>query len=304
MAWSCTECRVGGVAHESVRLKVVSWQGGCMARFVPLSVRRGRRAPFEFVDGIPDHIRAKLEEWVEGFFDFGHYAGGLAVDNIDAAITALQLPVVERAPADRFSELMDLASSDDERFLDLLDFVCVASSQQRRDALDRILDGGMSIYRVSAGAPFALEERVTEEARAALAGAVDHTDLAAEHLTQAWASAYGRDRDATAAWNSAVKAIEHLLHPIVEPKNAKATLGSMVSALRNRPEGWSFEIAARHGDRTARPFLQALELIGYEPGRHGTDPSRATIEQARVVVLQAVTIVEWLRAGALVRVDR
>lgn len=294
----------GGVVHRFARLKTVPWQGRSMARFVPLSVRRGRRTPFEFVDGIPDHIKVQVAEWVEPFFLSDDIFGGPRTEAIDTVITALQWPIVQREPSVRLHELTKYAYSDEERLLDLLDLLCAVGSPQSRDALDRILDDGMSIYRVSAAAPFALEERVTEEARAALAAAVNHSDRAAEHLAQAWASAYGRGRDATAAWNSAVKAIEHLLHPIVEPKNAKATLGSMVAALRNRPEGWKFEIAAKGDDRSARPFLQALELIGYEPGRHGTDPNRATIEQARVVVLQAVTIVEWLRAGALVRVAR
>jgi len=114
--------------------------------------------------------------------------------------------------------------------------------------------------------------------------------------------AFGRQAEAGAAWHAAVKAVECLLQPIIEPKNQRATLGTMVKALRAKPETWSFAIASADGDLTATPFLGALEIVGYEPGRHGTDPSRATIKQARVVVLQAVAVVEWLRAGALERV--
>jgi hypothetical protein len=243
----------------------------------------------------------QLSEWIESFL-YDEFDGPRRA-NIDAVITHLQWPIAVRNEGQRFDAVMQLAHSDDDRFLDLIDLLCVAASESQREALDRLLDRGMSVYRVSAAKPFRLEERVTEEARAALADAVSHPDPAAEHLARAWSLVFGRDRDPGAAWNAVVKAVEFLLHPIVEPKNDKATLGSMAMALRNKPESWRFAIAAKDGDTTARPFLQALELIGYEPGRHGTDPARATLGQARVVVLQALTIIEWLRAGALVRVD-
>ncbi len=273
-----------------------------MNRFVPFSARRGVSAPPDFVDGVPPHLEMQLTEWIEEFLIAG--IRGVHASNVDAVITLLQWPIAVRDEGRRFDAVMKYAREDDDRFLDLIDLLCGAAEDYQRDALDLLLDRGMSIYRVSASAPFRLEERVTDEARAALADAVSHPDPAAEHIARAWSLVFGRDRDPGAAWNAAVKAIESLLHPIVEPKNDRATLGSMAQVLRNKPESWAFAIAARDGDTSARPFVQALELVGYEPGRHGTDPSRATLEQARVVVLQAVTIVEWLRAGALVPVTK
>jgi len=272
--------------------------------FVPLSVRRGVQKPFEFVGGVPDHIKVQLVEWIEPFLYQQRFPTGPLTANLDALIAHLQWPIVQRDEDRRFEALMQYMTSDDDRFLDAIDLVCAAATPESLSELDGILDQGMSLYRVRFTDPPGLDERVTEEARAAVFAAASGKDAASQHIADAWAKAYGRDRNATASWNSAVKAIEHLLHPIVEPRNVKATLGSMAAALRARPEGWRFAISARDGDSSARPFLQALELIGYEPGRHGTDPARATIEEARVVVLQAVTIVEWLRSGALERVGR
>ncbi len=191
--------------------------------------------------------------------------------------------------------------TDTDVFLDVIDFLCKVASEKRLQDLDTLLDVGLSIHRVRMVAPRGLEERVGEEARSAVMSAASYEDRAGEEIGAAWAFAYGRDRDATSAWNAAVKAIEYLLKPIVEPNNDTARLGGMVAALRSKPEKWTFAVAARDENATALPFLQALELVGYEPGRHGTDPKRASIEQARVVVLQAVTIVEWLRSGALKR---
>ena len=267
--------------------------------WAPLSVRRGRRAPFEHVDGVPPHLATPLLKWVDKhLLDEGRVRESL----LDAVIVRLQLPIVDRSPYSRYAQLVSDMHQSADLFLDVIDMLCVVASDRRCEELNDLLDAGLSIHRVRMIKPRGLEERVGDEARAAVVSAASHEDRAGEEIGAAWALAYGRDRDATAAWNAAVKAIEFLLKPIVEPTNDTARLGGMMAALRRKPEKWTFSVAAAGGDTTARPFLQALELIGYEPGRHGTDPKRATIEQARVVVLQAVTIVEWLRSGALSRV--
>ncbi|WP_264032160.1 hypothetical protein [Cellulosimicrobium sp. SH8] len=267
--------------------------------WTPLSVRRGRRAPFELVDGVPDYLKVPLLEWVESLLI--DLTFGVREELLNQLLIKLQIPVAQRDAPRRYEALVGMIVRDDDLFLDVLDALCIVAADSRLRELDGLLDNGMSMYRVRRTEPNGLEERLGDEVRTAVSSATSKRDRASDELAAAWAAAFGRHRDATAAWNSAVKAVEHLMHSIVEPNNTKATLGSMVAALRNKPEKWRFEIAAKNDDTTARPFLQALELIGYEPGRHGTDPKRATIEQARIVVLQAVTIVEWLRAGALTR---
>ncbi len=271
-------------------------------RLVPLSVRRGVREPLTFVPGVPAHLKVQLIEWIEPFFLTRDFMGvNPRTENIDGAITLLQWPIAKRDELARLNALFDYMVADDDRFLDAIDLTLKAASERARDTLDDLLEQGMSTYRVTVTEPYQLEDRLTATARDAITDAASPRDAAADHIADAWRSAYGRKRDATAAWNSAVKAVEVLLHPIVVPRNAKATLGSMAAVLRNKPEDWRFAIAANDNDTTARPFLRALELVGYEPGRHGTDPDRATLMQARVVVLQSVTIVEWLRSGALTR---
>lgn len=268
--------------------------------FRPLSVRRGIREPFDFHAGIPPHIKIQLEAWVQSFL-YTNYSG-VVERTLDEVITLLQWPIAVADPLQRLRAVVQRIDRDDDAFLDLLDLLCGAASTDRLRALDLILDMGMSEWRVRFGAPQGLEERLTEEARTAYRTAVSVGDPATEHIAEAWVKAFGRQAEAGAAWHAAVKAVECLLQPIVEPKNQRATLGTMVKALRAKPDKWRFAIATADGDLTATPFLGALEIVGYEPGRHGTDPNRATIEQARVVVLQTVAVVEWLRAGALERV--
>lgn len=267
---------------------------------VPFSVRRGKREVLTHQDGVPLHIKSPLTDWIS---QFTRSYTGANLETLDEMISRLQWPIHERDGSRRYLAVHTLIENDDDSFLDALDLLCAAADWNRRKALDAILEQGLSIYRVRQTKPFGLEERLGDETRSALALATSVDDDAAEHLAEAWVEAYGRSPDATRAWHSAVKAVESLLKPIVEPSNSRATLGTMKAALRNKPDKWTFGITGQDGDNSARLFLQVLEIIGYEPGRHGTDPDRATIEQARVVVLQAVTIVEWLRAGALKRAD-
>lgn len=268
---------------------------------VPFSVRRGKREVLTHQDGVPLHLKSALVGWVQRFTLDAY--GGVNSEALLTLISRLQWPIHERDVTQRFVKVHALIESDDECFLDALDLLCTRATAGQRRALDEILENGLSRYRVRRIEPYGLEERLGDETRSSLALAASVDDDAAEHIKQAWVEAYGRDTDATRAWHSAIKAVESLLKPIVEPKNSLATLGSMKSALRGKPEKWTFALTKQDGDNSAQLFIQVLEIIGYEPGRHGTDPDRATIEQARVVVLQAVTIVEWLRAGALKRAD-
>lgn len=260
---------------------------------VPLSVRRGVAEPFEMVEGVPAHIKAELLAWTNPFVWTDH---GVSVENLNYLIRTLRLPIVAEDSHHRYTAFMNMLRKQDDVFLDVLDLLASVNETKSKE-LEVLLEDGGSVWAVSSTLPRQLEHRVSQTARDAVQRSAGESS--GEHIANAWNRAYGRDPDATVAWNSAVKAIEVLLHPIVEPKNTKATLGTMVAALRNKPDKWQFEIALKDGDKTARPFIQALDLVTYEPGRHGTDPSRATVEQARVIVMQAVAITEWLRSGAL-----
>lgn len=263
----------------------------------PLSVRRGLRAPLGYHPGIPTHVRAPLDEWVNSQLHSSQ--GYLRTDRIDDLIAELQLPIAEALYRDRLKGIGRRIQADDDDFLDVINYLCGYASTHDLQKLERMLSLGMSVWRVRAGGTPGLEERLSSTTQELVDRALTDSDAASEHLEAAWAAAFGRNPDPTAAWHAAVKAVEVLLQPIVERNNGKATLGTLVRALEAKPSKWTFPIATADGAYTAERFLEALKLVGYEPGRHGTDPSRATDEQARAVVLQAVVIVEWLRGGML-----
>ena len=132
-------------------------------------------------------------------------------------------------------------------------------------------------------------------------------------MQEAWALAFGREPNLSDAWGRAIKAIETLLKPIVSPKNDKATIGSMVSALRQSPDKWKCKLPDReyksNGETNVKPaievFIDALATIGYQPDRHGSDRPQDVVDEAtaRSVLFLATTVVGWLRDGILRTID-
>ena len=131
-------------------------------------------------------------------------------------------------------------------------------------------------------------------------------------MQEAWALAFGRNPNLSDAWGRAIKAIETLLKPIVSPKNDKATIGSMTSALRQSPDKWECKLPDReyksNGEINVKPgievFIDVLATIGYQPDRHGSDQPQETDETtARSILFLATTVVGWLRDGTLRTID-
>jgi hypothetical protein len=58
----------------------------------------------------------------------------------------------------------------------------------------------------------------------------------------------GQDTDPSDAWDHSIKAIEHILKPVVCPTNAKATLGSIVVDLRAQARLWKLALPGKDGD--------------------------------------------------------
>jgi len=128
-------------------------------------------------------------------------------------------------------------------------------------------------------------------------------------MQEAWALTFGREPNLSDAWGRAIKAIETLLKPIVSPSDVRATLGKMISVLRQSPDKWKCKLPDReykaNGETNVKPgievFIDVLATIGYQPDRHGSDLQQDIDETtARSVLFLATTVVGWLRDAVLV----
>lgn len=111
-----------------------------------------------------------------------------------------------------------------------------------------------------------------------------------EYLQQAFTNAYGHNGDPSEAWVASRKAVEFLLHPIVIPKDNRATISKMTNAIQAAPRKWVSAIPADDTEKSVLKFVELLKMMPYEPGHHGQTPGNPTVEQARVQFNLALTV--------------
>ncbi|WP_244215778.1 hypothetical protein [Kitasatospora purpeofusca] len=175
------------------------------------------------------------------------------------------------------------------------------------EQLETVLTDGGSAFRIADDGR-SLERRVDETVRDAvlLAGnsaASAPAGSASEHLRDAWQAVYGRTPNPPAAYSLAIKAVEAAAHAVLEPNNAKSTLGTMIRNLRDAPQNFRVAIdGPSEGDPT--PVIGMLQMLWQgQTSRHGGQtPTRPeTKEAAEMAVHLAATLVQWFTAGAVTR---
>lgn len=273
-------------------------------RYIPLSVRMGKRPPFEPVEGVPDFLWEPLQVWlIDALDDDGGFAHSFAVR---FHITLRSDYVGEDAVALLIDKIGRDRSRRNLNALDLVDFL-LFRGLGHPDSLDTLLDLAGHELRVAPDGS-GLVQRLDPSTWALYTRATSPDDKASELLADAWRLAFGRKPNPTAGWGEAIKAVETLLKPITTPADSKATLGKMTRALTDNPSKWECRLPERayktNGQETVKPPLKiladTLRTIGYQPGRHGGDHADKTDEvTARSMVLLATTVTAWLRDGVL-----
>lgn len=129
-----------------------------------------------------------------------------------------------------------------------------------------------------------LEQTATEAARA-------H-----EHLASAWSRLMGRDPDPSGAYREAVRAVEAIAKPVVLPNNNLATLGQMISAMKEKPEKWAVTIGTVGDVRAQMEAVWKGQL-----DRHGTDdesvPLNVSTEEADAAFSTCLNLVRQFSGG-------
>ncbi|MFD7555170.1 hypothetical protein ACFV9E_11645 [Streptomyces sp. NPDC059835] len=283
------------------------------------SVRAGLTAAAEHdgpFEDVPGHLQGPLQEWVQFTLEdeiLGEY------DDVDAGMRTLCLSLrivakpksPHRVGSKYFWALVEAIGP---QLLDVVDAVLAYKARigmedpDSTHQLSCILDEAGSAYRVNEAGD-GLEERVTPGVRDAVrrtiadvAGAPT-AGSAADHLATAWQAAYGRSPDPVRAYSESIKAVESAAHAVIQPNNAKATLGTMLGEIKNARHKFTTAIPSPAGDPIAPVETMMRALWEGQTSRHGAQSGTVpeTLEAARAGVHLAATLVQWFASGAVVR---
>ena len=256
-------------------------------------------------EGIPDFLRSSIVTWIDALVPESDHTTGSDL------LRHAWLNMVERNARvtlpggntfHRVEALEKLVYKDEEATLRVLD-VLVPMSPNRGRWLRAVLREAGSEWTVwDADYPVRLTRVVSKDLQDIAESLVGGGRVSGAALAYAWRDAYGQAPDGQAAFNWAIKAIEAALWPIVEPKNEKATLGTMLPEMRKADRFSVLFI----GQDALVDFAASLSLLWRSQYRHGTgeaatDGSRIanTLEQGRAAVLLATVVVQWLVDGVL-----
>jgi hypothetical protein len=255
-------------------------------------------------EGVPEWLRPSLWDWLEKRLNVSDYALLRVVREMERRLR------VDFEVEEYFVSVSGAVRSKVERdpglFLDVVDYSLRLKDLPRPDTrtLRRILDEAGSAWTViDAGAGLHLSRRVSKTTCDRFESAVSHASRASKHLREAWVATFGRHPNGQTGYDEAVKAVECVAQPVLSPKNAKATLGTMIADIRNKPNKW--QLLLNHPNKEAQMLsvADAMEILWKGQYRHGTAdpgaPSHNTLEDAQAAIQLAITLVEWFRSGTV-----
>lgn len=265
-------------------------------RFVPLSVRMGKREPFDATTGMPYYLWPSIRDWFNTLINRHEYEY-ISVDNL--VLTVSRMFRLPEYPSWR-SLTESLAKSDPGMMLDILDLMMRLANDAELKRLEDILFDVAHEYRVDFENQ-RLIQRVDDTVYAAYETAVSVQDVASEHLAKAWLATYSRDTNYDVAVAEATKAVEAVCAPLVIPNDKKPSIGKMIRAIKDSPRNWECSLPATRDRNAVEQFAAALSLVNYAQSRHagGLNSSR---EHSVALLLQAVTVVAWVRERVFRRV--
>lgn len=281
----------------------------------PLSIRSDPNAFAEYDslhEGVPEWLRTPLKQWL-----FSYLQELREVSDINSALAMLYGRVRRSMPDtyDIYIIFNDLGDAVAEGDLDIVD-ACLAAfgsnylvmrhANKLRDLL--LAHGSIwTVGKLPVGLP-CLEKRVDETTTKAAQAEMQQKGNAASHLRHAWTHVYGRSPDPSSAYREAVRAVEAAAKPIISPKDKQATLGKMISSLRDKPSKWSFVLEHDGNLDECNPVVTMLQTLWRsQHDRHGTDDANSqphvNPNEAEAAVHLAITLVHWFRTGVITQTN-
>lgn len=196
------------------------------------------------------------------------------------------------------------AQSAELRMADYL--LSIQTNEQPAVSLNAILEESGSMWKTGKRSGVSgLIRRVPDGVQSAVDKAISSGNHAGDRLGKAWEAAFGLDPNPSHAYSLSVKAVEDAAVPVVSPNDAAATLGKIISQMRNTGD-WGLPLARedKYAPTSATLLSMMKMLWAGQADRHGGhhDPDLVvTQEAAEVAVMTAATLVQWFTSGAVAR---
>ena len=171
--------------------------------------------------------------------------------------------------------------------------------------LEKILSESGSKWRLGKRNGYCgLEERVSPMMQQIADELVESKSSASQLLSDSWHSMFGRNPDYSKAYATAVKSVEAVVLPIVEPNNKKSTLSKAAAVMRDQK--WSFQIETNPKNNVNGGVIQLLmsALMYSHSDRHGSGDGVITEEKAKAAVFSAVFLVQIFSSGLVTRGEK
>ena len=165
--------------------------------------------------------------------------------------------------------------------------------------LEELLSQGGSAWRAT---PDGLKRRVDETLQSVAESTIASGTRPAQHLSDAWRKAWGRNPDASGAYREAIRAVEAAYAPIVSPKNERATLGTIIADIKNKPLKFRVRMQADGPEENVDRLGGMLQMLWKSQlDRHGTAdedaPLNVSLEEAQDAAALATALVHLAQQG-------
>lgn len=257
-------------------------------------------------DGVPPDLREPLKQWLLDQLTYIDYSFAFLDRDLANRLRSMtRVDLGQRAnqsvDIDRLSQ--NLSGLRDIELLRLVD--ALASMHDGMPDISEAFDLSSSRWRIAnVDGEWRLAERLPEGVVDATMDTIARGGKAGELLHRAFTAAYGITPNEGEAYKMAVKAVETAAHPLIEPKNTGATLGTMLAVMRNAKQPWTILLDERadHVGNNASFLLNLMQALwdGQED-RHRD--GEVTLAEARTAFHAATTLVAWF-TGRLVTQDQ
>jgi hypothetical protein len=253
-------------------------------------------------DGVPPDLREPLIQWIlDNVTETPYSTTYLRADIANRLRAMTRVDLGQRANLSvRLSDLDDtLSELQDIELLRLVDALASLHGSNTMPDIADLLDLSSSRWRIGVvDDEWRLVERLPEGVIDATMDTIARSGKAGKLLHRAFSAAYRIDPNAGEAYKMAVKAVETAAHPVIEPKNMGATLGTMLAVMRNSKTSWTIPLDER-ADHTGNnaSFLADMMQALWDGQEDRHRDGEVTIDEARTAFHAAATLVSWFSEG-------